>query len=61
MAPSLIEASIESTRLVNGQYANDWDKFLTQWQAEMQRLDKVLHGITTHNLNLSTSLRGDEM
>lgn len=34
-----LQASIGSTRLVDGPYAHDWDKFLTQWQAEMQHLD----------------------
>jgi hypothetical protein len=34
-----LQASIGSTRLVDGPYANDWEKFLTQWQAEMQHLD----------------------
>jgi hypothetical protein len=32
-------ASIGSTRLVDGPYAHDWDKFLAQWQAEMEHLD----------------------
>jgi len=34
-----LKASIGSTRLVDGPYAHDWDKFLTQWQAEMKHLD----------------------
>jgi hypothetical protein len=34
-----LQASIGSTRLVDGPYAHDWDKFLTQWQAEMKHLD----------------------
>lgn len=34
-----LQASIGSTRLVDGLYAHDWDKFLTQWQAEMKHLD----------------------
>ena len=33
------QASIGSTRLVDGLYAHDWDKFLTQWHAEMRHLD----------------------
>ena len=33
------QASIGSTRLVDGPYAHDWDKFLNEWQAEMQHLD----------------------
>lgn len=32
-------ASIGSTRLADGPYAPDWEKFLTKWQAEMQHLD----------------------
>ena len=34
-----LQASIGSTRLVDDPYAHDWDKFLTQWQAEMQHVD----------------------
>ena len=34
-----LQASIGSTRLVDGPYAHDWDKFLTQWQAEIRHLD----------------------
>lgn len=34
-----LQASIGSTRLVDGPYAHDWEKFLTQWQAEIQHLD----------------------
>ncbi|SDO93616.1 hypothetical protein [Pseudomonas poae] len=33
-----LQASTGSTRLVDGPYAYDWDKFLTQWQAEMRHL-----------------------
>lgn len=32
------QASIGSTRLVDGPYAADWDKFLTEWDREMQHL-----------------------
>lgn len=32
------QASIGSTRLVDGHYAADWDKFLTEWEREMQHL-----------------------
>lgn len=32
------QASIGSTRLVDGNYAADWDKFLTEWEREMQHL-----------------------
>ena len=34
-----LQASIGSTRLVDGPYAHDWEKFLIQWQAEMHHLD----------------------
>ena len=34
-----LQASIGSTRLVDGPYAHDWDKFLAQWQVEMRHLD----------------------
>ncbi len=34
-----LQASIGSTRLVDGPYAHDWEKFLAQWQLEMQHLD----------------------
>lgn len=34
-----LQASIGSTRLTVGPYAHDWEKFLTEWQAEMQHLD----------------------
>lgn len=34
-----LQASIGSRRLVDGPYAHDWEKFLTQWQVEMQHLD----------------------
>lgn len=33
------QASIGSTRLVDGPYATDWDKFLTEWEREMQHLE----------------------
>lgn len=34
-----LQASVGSTRLVDGPYAHDWEKFLTQWQLEMRNLD----------------------
>lgn len=34
-----LQASIGSTRLIDGPYAHDWEKFLTEWRAEMQHLD----------------------
>lgn len=33
-----LQASIGSTRLTDGLYAVDWDKFLTTWEAEMEHL-----------------------
>lgn len=33
------QASIGSTRLTDGTYAHDWEKFLALWRAEMQHLD----------------------
>jgi hypothetical protein len=32
------QASIGSTRVPDGPYATDWDKFLTEWQREMQHV-----------------------
>lgn len=32
------QASIGSTRIPDGPYAADWDKFLTEWEREMQHL-----------------------
>jgi len=34
-----LQASIGSTRLIDAPYARDWEKFLAQWQVEMQHLD----------------------
>ncbi|MEE5146810.1 hypothetical protein V2J91_12020 [Pseudomonas alliivorans] len=34
-----LHASVGSTRLIDGPYAHDWEKFLTQWQVEMRHLD----------------------
>jgi hypothetical protein len=33
-----LQASIGSTRIPEGPYAADWDKFLTEWEREMQHL-----------------------
>ena len=33
-----VQASIGSTRLLDGPYASDWDKFLVEWEREMQHL-----------------------
>lgn len=32
------QASIGSTKVPDGPYATDWDKFLTEWQREMQHV-----------------------
>lgn len=32
------QASIGSTRLLAGPYGSDWDKFLVEWEREMQHL-----------------------
>lgn len=32
------QASIGSTRVFEGPYARDWDRFLTEWEREMQHL-----------------------
>lgn len=34
------QASIGSTRLIDGPYASDWDKFLASWEAEMRYLEQ---------------------
>lgn len=34
------QASIGSTRLVDGPYTSDWDKFLVHWEAEMRHLEQ---------------------
>ena len=34
------QASIGSTRLIDGPYASDWDKFLASWEAEMRHLEQ---------------------
>lgn len=33
-----LQASIGSTRLIDAPYARDWEKFLAQWQVEVQHL-----------------------
>lgn len=37
-----LQASIGSTRLEDGLYAHDWEKFLTQWDVEMRHLNAHL-------------------
>ena len=34
-----VQASVGSTRLVDGPYAGDWYKFLSGWKAEMRHLE----------------------
>lgn len=34
-----LQASIGSTRLVDGLYATDWKQFLAEWEAEMRHLE----------------------
>ena len=34
------QACIGSTRLIDGPYASDWDKFLASWEAEMRYLEQ---------------------
>ncbi|QHD07942.1 hypothetical protein PspR76_20390 [Pseudomonas sp. R76] len=34
------QASVGSTRLVDGPYASGWDKFLASWEAEMGHLEQ---------------------
>lgn len=35
-----LHASVGSTRIADGPYATDWDKFLTGWEAEMRHLQQ---------------------
>ena len=35
-----LQASIGSTRIPDGLYATDWDKFLARWKAEMRHLEQ---------------------
>lgn len=35
-----LSACVGSTRVPDGPYAHDWDKFLTEWQNEMRYLEK---------------------
>lgn len=41
-----LQASIGSTRLVDGMYATDWQKFLKEWALEMQVVDTHRHAIS---------------
>lgn len=35
-----LQASIGSTRIPDGLYVTDWDKFLARWKAEMRHLEQ---------------------
>jgi hypothetical protein len=43
-----LQASIGSTRLIDGPYARDWEKFMAQWQAEMKHLDAHMSARREH-------------
>jgi hypothetical protein len=44
------QASIGSTRLPDGPYARDWEKFLGDWESEMRHL--ALHRAARRNLGI---------
>lgn len=44
-----LQASVGSTRLADGPYATDWQKFLNEWEREMQHL---------HNHRAAQAARG---
>lgn len=43
------QASIGSTRLVDGLFAADWDKFLNEWESEMLQLQSHREAQTRDN------------
>jgi hypothetical protein len=45
-----LQASIGSTRLPDGPYARDWEKFLSEWESEMRHL--ALHRAARRNLGI---------
>ena len=45
-----LQASVGSTRVPDGPYATDWNKFLSGWEAEMRHLEA--HRATWHELKL---------
>lgn len=49
-------ASVGSTRVPEGPYAHDWDKFLVEWQNEMQHLEKHRAAIGKHNWSLMSGI-----
>lgn len=44
-----LRASVGSTRVPEGPYAHDWDKFLVEWQNEMRHLEKHRAARGKHN------------
>ncbi|MEE4104494.1 hypothetical protein V2I78_10400 [Pseudomonas viridiflava] len=45
-----LQASIGSTRLPDGPYARDWEKFLSEWESEMRHL--ALHRAARRDLGI---------
>ena len=43
-----LQASTGSTRLIDGLYAHDWEKFLSEWQSEMLHLDAHMSASRAH-------------
>lgn len=48
-----LQASIGSTRLADGPYATDWEKFLDEWEREMQHLHnhRVAHALAARAID----------
>jgi hypothetical protein len=44
-----LRASVGSTRVPEGPYERDWDKFLVEWQNEMRHLEKHRAARGKHN------------
>jgi hypothetical protein len=44
------QASIGSTRLTDGPYARDWEKFMSEWESEMRHL--AFHRTARRNLGI---------
>lgn len=44
-----LRASLGSTRVPEGPYAHDWDKFLVEWKNEMRHLEKHRAARGKHN------------
>jgi hypothetical protein len=45
-----LQASIGSTRLPDGPYARDWEKFLSEWEVEMRHL--AMHRAARRDLGI---------